>query len=140
MRASSNGVHARPSAQLLEWFACRLGTWAQSALRPHWGKRAPNIYDLDYVINIIVRSNLRASVYGACVQLRLAGLAEVAEIVGVSRRTAARYANRSDFPTPVARLRAGPVWLIEDVEAWAGSIEQPARGRPLKAPRNRDAT
>jgi predicted DNA-binding transcriptional regulator AlpA len=75
-----------------------------------------------------------------CVQLRLAGLAEVAEIVGVSRRTAARYVNRSDFPTPVARLRSGPVWLVEDVEGWARSIKQPARGRPLKAPRNRDAT
>jgi len=65
------------------------------------------------------------------VQLRLAGLAEVAEILGVSRRTAARYANRSDFPTPVARLRAGPVWLAEDVEAWVRSISPPQRGRPL---------
>jgi len=73
------------------------------------------------------------------VQLRLAGLAEVAEMVGVSRRTAARYVNRSDFPAPVARLRAGPIWLAEDVEAWARDLVQPARGRPLKAPRNRDA-
>jgi predicted DNA-binding transcriptional regulator AlpA len=73
------------------------------------------------------------------VQLRLAGLAEVAEMVGVSRRTAARYVKRSDFPKPVARLRAGPIWLTDDVEAWARNIEQPARGRPLKAPRKDDA-
>jgi len=65
------------------------------------------------------------------VQLRLAGLAEVAEMLGVSRRTAARYVARSEFPAPVARLRAGPVWLAEDVEAWAESASQPQRGRPL---------
>jgi len=73
------------------------------------------------------------------VQLRLAGLAEVAEMVGVSRRTAARYVNRSDFPEPVARLRAGPIWLAEDVDTWVRNVAQPARGRPLKAPRDRRA-
>jgi predicted DNA-binding transcriptional regulator AlpA len=73
--------------------------------------------------------------YGLAVQLKLAGLAEVAEVLGVSKRTAARYATRADFPEPVARLRAGPVWLEEDVLAWARS-EPPARpGKPLKAPR-----
>jgi len=65
------------------------------------------------------------------VQLRLAGIAEVAEMLGVSRRTAARYANRSEFPAPVARLRAGPVWLADDIEAWAQGVPQPQRGRPL---------
>jgi predicted DNA-binding transcriptional regulator AlpA len=73
--------------------------------------------------------------YGSAVQLKLAGLAEVAEVLGVSKRTAARYTARADFPEPVARLRAGPVWLEEDVLAWARS-EPPARpGKPLKAPR-----
>jgi predicted DNA-binding transcriptional regulator AlpA len=73
--------------------------------------------------------------YGSAVQLKLVGLAEVAEVLGVSKRTAARYTMRADFPEPLARLRAGPVWQEEDVLAWARS-EPPARpGKPLKASR-----
>jgi len=70
------------------------------------------------------------------VELRLAGLAEAAELIGVSRRTATRYTARADFPAPVARLRAGPVWLEEDILKWAeGSPIQ--RGRPPKVRRKR---
>jgi predicted DNA-binding transcriptional regulator AlpA len=71
--------------------------------------------------------------YGSGVELQLAGLAEVAELLGVSKRTATRYSLRSDFPEPVARLRAGPVWLEEDILAWARSSPQPQPGRHLKA-------
>jgi len=73
--------------------------------------------------------------YGSGVQLKLVGLAEVADVLGVSKRTAARYTTRSDFPEPVARLRAGPVWLEEDVLAWARSEPSARPGKPLKAPR-----
>ena len=69
------------------------------------------------------------------VQLKLVGLAEVAEVLGVSRRTAARYTRRSDFPEPVARLRAGPVWQEDDVLAWARSEPAARPGKPLKAPK-----
>jgi hypothetical protein len=70
--------------------------------------------------------------YGSPVRLKLAGLSEVAELLGVTKRTATRYTQRPDFPEPVARLRAGPVWLEDDVLGWARS-EPPARpGRPLK--------
>jgi predicted DNA-binding transcriptional regulator AlpA len=72
--------------------------------------------------------------YGSAVQLKLAGLAEVAEVLGVSRRTAARYATRSDFPEPLARLRAGPVWQEDDVLAWARSEPAARPGKPLKGP------
>jgi predicted DNA-binding transcriptional regulator AlpA len=48
----------------------------------------------------------------------LAGLAEVAEILGASRRTAIRWAKRRDFPEPITRLRATPVWLRSEVEQW----------------------
>ena len=73
--------------------------------------------------------------YGFAVPLKLAGLAEVAELLGVSKRTATRYALRDDFPEPAARLRAGPIWLEEDVLAWARSSPQARPGRPLKAPK-----
>jgi predicted DNA-binding transcriptional regulator AlpA len=70
--------------------------------------------------------------YGSNVQLKLVGVAEVAEVLGVSRRTAARYATRSDFPEPVARLRAGPIWLEDDVLTWAQSEPAAQPGKPLK--------
>jgi chromosome partitioning protein len=67
--------------------------------------------------------------------LRLAGLAEVGELLGVSRRTATRYTARADFPIPVARLRSGPVWLEQDILAWANTLPI-ARGRPPRAQRD----
>jgi predicted DNA-binding transcriptional regulator AlpA len=63
-------------------------------------------------------------------QLRLAGLAEVADFLGVSKRTASRYVTRNDFPAPVARLRSGPVWLEDDVRRWAVPEVPVRRGRP----------
>jgi chromosome partitioning protein len=64
---------------------------------------------------------------------RLVGLAEVAELFHVSKRTASRYAVRADFPAPVARLRAGPIWLEDDVRTWAAPVPPVKRGRPRKA-------
>jgi hypothetical protein len=66
---------------------------------------------------------------------RLVGLAEVAELFGVSKRTASRYALRSDFPIPVARLRAGPIWLEDDLRNWAAPDRPVRRGRPRTAQR-----
>ena len=82
--------------------------------------------------------SIRLRSYGSAVELKLAGLAEVAELLGVSRRTASRYTTRPDFPAPISRLRSGPIWLEKDVRAWArGSPVQ--RGRPPKVPRRRQA-
>jgi chromosome partitioning protein len=67
--------------------------------------------------------------------MELLGLAEVAELLGVTKRTATRYARRPDFPEPIARLRAGPIWLKKDVVAWARSGPPSRPGRPLKAPK-----
>jgi hypothetical protein len=63
----------------------------------------------------------------------LVGLAEIADLFGVSKRTASRYTLRSDFPEPVARLRAGPIWLEEDVHCWAAPVRPVRRGRPPRA-------
>jgi hypothetical protein len=63
---------------------------------------------------------------------RLAGLAEVSEMLGVNKRSASRYARRSDFPEPLARLSSGPIWDAAEVEAW-GAAHGPFRpGRPAK--------
>jgi len=60
----------------------------------------------------------------------LAGLAEVAEILGVSKRTAVRYVAREDFPEPLERLAAGPIWDRDHVAEW-GRLNLPLpEGRP----------
>lgn len=48
----------------------------------------------------------------------LLGLAEVGEALGVSRRHAARVVTREDFPAPVHRVRATPLWEGREVRRW----------------------
>lgn len=60
----------------------------------------------------------------------LVGLAEVAELMGKSVRQASRWTSDPSFPTPVARLRATPVWRKVDVEEWAKTA-------PLRVRRDR---
>ena len=60
----------------------------------------------------------------------LAGLAEVAAICGVSKRSALSYTKRPDFPEPLDRLASGPVWRRADVEAWAKAHLPLPPGRP----------
>jgi hypothetical protein len=63
----------------------------------------------------------------------LAGLAEVADMFRVTKRTATNYTRRSDFPAPLDRLAAGPVWRRSDVEAWGKAhLPLPRSGRPPK--------
>ncbi|MGB2874797.1 MAG: AlpA family phage regulatory protein [Gaiellaceae bacterium] len=62
----------------------------------------------------------------------LAGLSEVAELCGVSKRTALNYAARKDFPKPVDRLASGPVWRRADVKQWAKATLPIRTGRPPK--------
>jgi predicted DNA-binding transcriptional regulator AlpA len=64
------------------------------------------------------------------VEAPLVGLAEVAEMLGVTKRTATSYSSRADFPEPLQRLAATPVWQRKDVMAWAKSTLPLARGRP----------
>ena len=72
------------------------------------------------------------AVASAAMSPELAGLQEVAEILGVPKRTAARYVRRADFPPPLDRLASGPVWRRVDVEQW-GRHSLPLRtGRPPK--------
>jgi len=67
------------------------------------------------------------------VTTRLAGLAEVAEILQVTKRTASRYTRRADFPKAIEDLASGPVWARSDVERWAKRALPLRTGRP---PRN----
>jgi predicted DNA-binding transcriptional regulator AlpA len=62
----------------------------------------------------------------------LASIAEVAEILGVTRRTVHRYVDRHDFPKPIGELAAGRVWLRAEVEIWAKATLPLPEGRPRK--------
>jgi hypothetical protein len=72
-------------------------------------------------------------------ELELAGLAEVAEVCRVAKRTALTYTKRPDFPEPLDRIASGPVWRREDVEAWAKARLPLPQGRPAapKSPEGR---
>ena len=70
--------------------------------------------------------------YARGVAPELAGFAEVVEILGVPKRTAARYVDRDDFPEPIERLRATPVWRRVDVEEWGKEHLPLPTGRPKR--------
>lgn len=60
----------------------------------------------------------------------LAQLAEVAEVLGVSKRSAARYVDLPGFPAPIDTLSTGRVWVRAAVVKW-GKKNLPLRtGRP----------
>ena len=63
----------------------------------------------------------------------LAGLSEIAELLGVHKRTVQRYIDRDDFPQPLGRLAGGRVWRRDDIEAWGRTnLPLPRPGRPRK--------
>lgn len=45
-------------------------------------------------------------------------MAEIADLLGVSRQRAHKITQRTDFPKPVARLAAGTIWKAVDVKRW----------------------
>jgi len=49
----------------------------------------------------------------------LVGLAEIVDLLGVSRSYASQLVNRKGFPDPVADLATGRIWRRTDVEQWA---------------------
>lgn len=58
-------------------------------------------------------------VVNSLAKLRLMGTAEIAELLGIFRQWADVLTGRRDFPEPVAVLKAGRIWLAEDVERYA---------------------
>jgi hypothetical protein len=65
--------------------------------------------------------------------LELSGLAEIAEICETTKPTALRYTKRADFPDPIGRIAAGPIWRRADIERWAASTLPLQVGRPRQA-------
>lgn len=51
--------------------------------------------------------------------MELVGAAEIADLLGVTRQRVHQLTAQADFPAPLAKLRAGAVWQLDDVERWA---------------------
>lgn len=54
----------------------------------------------------------------------LLGVAEAAELLGWDKRRVVTYVDRGSFPSPVAQLASGRVWLRADVEAFARAFRR----------------
>jgi predicted DNA-binding transcriptional regulator AlpA len=50
---------------------------------------------------------------------KLMGVAEIAELLGISTQRVDQLARQPAFPRPVVELKAGRIWRRADVEAWA---------------------
>lgn len=63
--------------------------------------------------------------------MRMGGVTEVAELLGVSRQRVAKLRERADFPGPLGELAQGPIWDLDVIGAWQGSaLRQSGSGRP----------
>jgi hypothetical protein len=49
----------------------------------------------------------------------LLGVAEIAELLGVTTQRVDQLAGASSFPVPAAELEAGRIWQRTDIETWA---------------------
>lgn len=63
----------------------------------------------------------------------LVGITEAAGMLGVSRQRAHAIAQGSNFPTPIAELASGPVYLASAVEAFAAHPRTAGRPRTVTA-------
>lgn len=63
----------------------------------------------------------------------LVGATEAAQLLGVSRQRVGQLAERPDFPAPIARISAGPVWTRASVHAFMERWGRKITGRPRKA-------
>ncbi|QFZ78713.1 protein kinase [Streptomyces fagopyri] len=64
----------------------------------------------------------------------MGGVSEVAGLLGISRQRIATLRDKGTFPDPVAEIALGPIWDLDEVEAWIGSgLRRTTAGRPSAA-------
>jgi hypothetical protein len=98
----------------------------------------------DHVLQVTAKNGLQASIVSTAVKSwnqfeaeleesntpQLAGVAELAEILGVSKQRVSELADAPGFPQPLARLRSGPVWDRRAI----GNFQQTWRRTPGRPP------
>lgn len=67
----------------------------------------------------------------------LAGAAEVGYVLGVAANTVNAWRRRTNcFPEPVVQLKAGGIWDIREVIAWADASGRSVGNRNYRAPQS----
>lgn len=99
------------------WEALKSG---DGAVRRELAKIA--VLDVDLVESLVVEWERAQVKLAEPNQPDLVGLAEIAELLAVSKQRASALAGAGSFPEPVARLKSGPVWerasILGFVETW----------------------
>lgn len=62
--------------------------------------------------------------------MKLGGVTELVELLGVSRQRVSQLRARPDFPDPVAEIGVGPIWNLDAVAEWGASGARRGPGRP----------
>jgi len=90
---------------------------------------------IEYSYNGIVCENERIRIgydTGVDAQPPVVAMAEIGQLLGVSKRRVSMLIARPDFPAPIALLSAGRIWSYEQVKTWAentGRIVHPIPAR-----------
>lgn len=64
--------------------------------------------------------------------LRLCGLTEAAQAIGITKQATSRVLNRDGAPRPLAKLAQGSVWDLDEIERWNATRTR-TPGRPRKS-------
>jgi hypothetical protein len=67
------------------------------------------------------------------------GVAELAELLSVSKQRASELARKSDFPRPVSQLASGPIWRLSAILRYSRQWRRQP-GRPKKRVENETVT
>ncbi len=62
----------------------------------------------------------------------LVGLAELADLFGMSKQAISNWRTKPDFPDPVVQLRSGPIWSFDSVKKWADTNAIQLRTPPFQ--------
>lgn len=62
----------------------------------------------------------------------LMGAGEIARLLGVSRQRVQQLAQRPDWPSPVAILDMGKVWISDDIHQWVTDHRRPPPDAPTR--------
>lgn len=71
-------------------------------------------------------------------RIEFVGVAEVAELLGISRQRVVTLSKRDDFPAPVQRLTSGPIWRRGDLSTFEMGWQRKG-GRPTGSPEQNEA-
>lgn len=78
----------------------------------------------------MVLSLVEANDYEEC-GVRLGGMTEVAQVLGVTPQRIGALRARPDFPDPVGQIVQGPIWDLDVIAEWNNSgLRQTKAGRP----------